>query len=234
MEPIEITVPVREKNWLTDQEARVQNKLKDNRYVQYGSGWCAPSGWRNFDASPTLRFERIPFFGRLYTKNGERFPENVEYGDIVSGLPLPENSCQAIYCSHILEHLALDDFRTALGNTYKALAPGGIFRFVLPDLEYFINAYRDDPSYDAAIRFMSGTRLGREQRSRGLKGMAMEWLGNSQHYWMWDYKSIKCELLPMGFTDVRRADFGDSSLTAFQAVEDPQRWENCLGVECRK
>lgn len=212
----------------------MQNTMKDNRYIQYGCGWRAPEGWRNFDASPTLRFERIPLLGKLYTKNHERFPENVEYGDIVFGLPLPENSCQAIYCSHILEHLALDDFRMALKNTYRLLAPGGIFRFVLPDLEYLINEYRDNSSHEAAIKFMSVTRLGKEQRNRGMKALLAEWLGNSQHYWMWDYKSIRCELEETGFTGIRRAAFGDSAKLVFQAVEDPQRWENCLGVECRK
>ncbi|MQP68452.1 hypothetical protein GE253_24335 [Niveispirillum sp. SYP-B3756] len=57
-------------------------------FVQYGCGWTAPPGWHNFDASPTLRFERLPLVGRLYSKNGRRFPDNVRYGDIVRGLPL--------------------------------------------------------------------------------------------------------------------------------------------------
>jgi hypothetical protein len=32
----------------------------NNEYVQYGCGYSAPNSWVNFDASPTLRFERIP------------------------------------------------------------------------------------------------------------------------------------------------------------------------------
>ena len=52
-------------------------------YVQYGCGFSAPEGWKNFDASPTLQFERLPVIGRLFTKNASRFPENVRYGDIV-------------------------------------------------------------------------------------------------------------------------------------------------------
>ncbi len=203
-------------------------------YVQYGSGWCAPDGWRNFDASPTLRFERLPLLGRLYTKNRERFPENVEYGDIVTGLPVPENSCRAVYCSHILEHLALDDFRAALKNTYRILAFGGTFRFVLPDLEHFINAYAKDSSHDAALNFMSGTLLGKEKRTRGLKGVALEWLGNSRHFWMWDFKSMESELQKAGFVSIRRASFGDSPDSKFHEVEELERWENCLGVECKK
>lgn len=104
--------------------------MRENQYIQYGCGRSAPKNWRNFDASPTLRFERIPFLGRLYTKNDFRFPGNVEYGDIVKGLPVPDNSCKAVYCSHVLEHLSLWDFRMALKNTYKILQKGGIY-FVL-------------------------------------------------------------------------------------------------------
>lgn len=93
----------------------------NNKYVQYGCGWSAPKKWRNFDASPTLRFERTPIIGKLYTRNNSRFPENIEFGDIVSGLPIPNNSCKGVYCSHILEHLSLEDFRLALKNTVVIL-----------------------------------------------------------------------------------------------------------------
>ena len=55
-------------------------------YVNVGCGFDAGDGWLNFDASPTLRFERVPVLGRLYTKNDARFPESVRYGDIVKGI----------------------------------------------------------------------------------------------------------------------------------------------------
>jgi len=209
-------------------------KLKNNEYVQYGCGWSASDGWRNFDSSPTLRFERIPLLGTMYTKNKSRFPDNVEYGDIVNGLPLSIGSCKAIYCSHVLEHLSLADFRKALLNTHGVLQPGGVFRLVLPDLEYYAKKYIDDTSTNAALLFMKATGLGQEKRSRSLRGFLATWFGNSQHYWMWDYKSIKEELKNVGFIEVRRAHFGDSSDPMFKELEDKSRWDNCLGVECRK
>lgn len=207
--------------------------MNESKYVQYGCGWTAPNQWRNFDASPTLRFERVFLIGRLYTKNKSRFPSNVAYGDIVKGLPVEEESCAGVYCSHILEHLSLGDFRMALRNTKKILRPAGIFRFVLPDLEYSINKYNENTSPDAALEFMKETSLGHEKRARGLKGVITTWLGNSQHLWMWDYKSIKAELKDAGFIDIRRALFGDSSDPVFNTVEDKGRWDNCLGVECK-
>ncbi len=210
------------------------NKMHPSKYIQYGCGHSAPDQWRNFDASPTLIFERLPIIGKLYTKNASRFPANVEFGDIVRGLPVPDGSCRGIYCSHVLEHLSLADFRLAIFNTYKALENGGIFRLVLPDLEYLIKNYLDNSSSRASIEFLQEAALGHEFRQRGLKGIIFACLGNSQHLWMWDYKSIFLELKRVGFENIRRANFNDSSDSMFKAVEDQVRWENCLGVECQK
>lgn len=203
-------------------------------YVNYGCGWSAPPSWRNFDASPTLRFERLPFLGTLYTKNARRFPKNVEYGDIVRGIPIPQESCAGVYCSHVLEHLSLNDCRLALQNTKKILRPGGIFRFVLPDLEFAARRYLADKSAEASLVFMKETFLGHETRPKGIYGLATAWLGNSRHLWMWDYKSIQNELERAGFQAIRRAKFGDSSDPMFELVEEKGRWEGCLGVECQK
>jgi predicted SAM-dependent methyltransferase len=202
--------------------------------VQYGCGFSTSAKWRNFDGSPTLRFERTPLLGRFYTKNADRFPANVEYGDIVRGLPVPDDSCKLVYCSHVLEHLALDDMRTALRNTYRILENGGRFRLVLPDLEKHVNDYVHDHSEEAAISFIRSTALGRERRGRSIRAFLLEWLGSGQHLWMWDYKSMSRELREAGFTEIRRASFGDSHDPAFLEVEDEERWRGCLGVECMK
>jgi hypothetical protein len=41
-------------------------------YVQYGCGWSAPKEWVNYDASPTLKWERIPILGRYTKEPGQR------------------------------------------------------------------------------------------------------------------------------------------------------------------
>jgi ubiquinone/menaquinone biosynthesis C-methylase UbiE len=208
--------------------------MNQSLYVHYGSHFCAPESWENFDASPTLVFERIPIIGLLYTKNSARFPANVRYGDIVKGLPVLENSCKVVYCSHTLEHLCLKDLRTALVNTYKILDDGGTFRLVVPDLEYSIKTYLNDISSDAAINFLKETYLGQETRKRGVIGFIADWLGNNKHLWMWDFKSLEKELSTAGFKNIRRAYFGDSLDVAFRDVENYERWKNCLGIECKK
>ena len=209
---------------------------KPNRdaYVQYGCGLCAPASWRNFDASPTLRFERIPIVGSLYSRNASRFPANVEYGDIVRGLPVADGSCRAVYCSHVLEHLSLDEFRRALRNTRALLQDGAIFRLVMPDFEECVKAYTSSQDAAAAIRFMSSSGLGIEARPRSPGSVLSALFGHARHHWLWDFKAARLELESSGFRDIRRARYGDSSETRFADVEEEPRWTNCLGIECRR
>ena len=107
-------------------------KVQMGLYVQYGCGFCAPEGWVNFDASPTLRIEKLPIIGHFVKKNRTRFPANVRYGDIVLGLPISNGSADAVYASHVLEHLAREDFETALRDAHRMLRPGGVFRSLCP------------------------------------------------------------------------------------------------------
>ena len=201
-------------------------------YVQYGCGWTAPLTWENFDASPTLVFERIPVVGRLYSRNRQRFPENVRYGNIVRGLPIASNSCSGIYCSHVLEHLAAEDVDIALENTSHYLQPRGLFRLVVPDLRRIAAAYLADSSSSAAYRFMKQASLGQERRAHGIVAFAKQWLGHSAHLWMWDEAAMTEKLLEHGFVKVRRAQFGDSEDPRFSEVEDAERFDGCLGMQC--
>lgn len=206
-------------------------------YVQYGCGLSSPPGWLNFDASPTLRLQKLPVIGRYFTSKVQ-FPESVRYGDILKQLPgVVEGSCDGIYCSHVLEHLSLEDFRKAIANTHKLLKKDGIFRCVVPDLAHSIDTYKErkrqnDP--DASISFMYETMLGLKERPRGLKQMVISAFGNSHHLWMWDEEGLMNELNRAGFRSVRRCTFNDSEDSHFNLVEDLDRFYGALAIEARK
>lgn len=206
------------------------------KYIQYGCGFSAPENWTNYDASPTLRFERLPIIGKIYTRNSQRFPENVKYGDIVKGLPEQPDSCDGIYCSHVLEHLAYNDFLTAIKNTYLILKPGGLFRGVVPDLKAAALSYIEtfDTNPAPANTFMQNTMLGIEDRGTSLVGLAKGMFGNSKHLWMWDYKTLQFELEKAGFKYVRPCVMGDSIDTNFSFVEEDSRFYSAAAFECTK
>lgn len=204
-------------------------------FIHVGCGLTAPEGWRNFDASPTLRLQRMPFVGRFFRRGVfPDFPENVELGDVVRGLPVPDESCRAVYSSHVLEHLAFTDLRVALAEIRRCLEPGGFFRLVVPDLETEARRYLASNSETAAVDFMMRTGLGVEVRPRRATAFLRDQFGNSRHLWMWDYRAIRLELERAGFSRIRRAVAGDSEEHRFTEVEDEGRWRDALGVECVK
>lgn len=205
--------------------------------VQFGCGLDAPADWINFDSSPTLRMERTPILSALKPR---LFPKNVRYGDIVRGLPLPDQTADRLYASHVLEHLPRDDVPRALRNCYAVLKPGGLFRLIVPDLynsakQYLVEADRKDP--EACTRFMDDSLLV-ERRRPTLRQALVLAFGGSPHRWIWDEFSLGDELRAAGFINVRRCVMGDSRDPEFGDVESADRFGSgdlaSLAIECQR
>ena len=208
-------------------------------YIHYGCGQCSPKEWMNFDVSPTLRIQKTPILGWIMRKQlGQKFETHVKLGDISKGLPgVKENSAEGVYCSHVLEHMSLEDFRKALRNTYKILKKGGRFRLIIPDLEplvldYIADKGKRDPN--ASITFIKRTLMGTEERPKGVKKLGRHIFGYLKHLWLWDYDSMEKELMDAGFSNLRKCEFNDSEDEMFKLVEKRERFELVVKYEAIK
>ena len=69
------------------------------------------------------------------------------WGDVVVNfqdfdfLPLDDQSCQAVYGSHVFEHMSLFKTPKVFKEINRVLMPGGVFRIILPDAEKSIREY---------------------------------------------------------------------------------------------
>ena len=208
-------------------------------HYNIGCGMSVGRSWINVDASPTLLFEKVPLIGWLHTKNRTRFPQQVLWGDITR-LPLcAEGQADAVFCSHMLEHVPLEAMRQALKNIRVMLKKGGILRLIVPSLEARVHDYVTGGDADA---FLEATGLGEKCGSTRLLCRLRRALGNSGHRWMYDRRSMRRELEVAGFVAIRECGFGDSDDVLFAEVEDlgrfyrngsrrPEDKEICL--ECR-
>ena len=52
---------------------------------------------------------------------------NVVAHDLSTGIPLPNESCEVVYHSHVLEHLKRPDAQFFMGECFRVLKPGGRF-----------------------------------------------------------------------------------------------------------
>lgn len=61
--------------------------------------------------------------------------------NLLNGIPLPDNSVDVVYHSHVLEHFPKDSADPFIRECYRVLKPGGIIRIAVPELEQLARNY---------------------------------------------------------------------------------------------
>ena len=115
-------------------------------------------------------------------------PEILQH-DVTRGVPFEPCQFEAVYHSHVLEHLKPKQGENLIHECFRVLKPGGILRIVVPDLERIVKLYlethqrawagdkKSEVDYnwmklellDQMVREKSGGRMGRYMASRKLK-----------------------------------------------------------------
>jgi predicted SAM-dependent methyltransferase len=90
-------------------------------YLNFGCGSTAHPEWTNMDLSAAR--------------------EGVIVHDLRLGFPFGNESYDAVYGSHVLEHLQPEEAGFVLGECHRVLKPDGIVRIVVPDLEEIARQY---------------------------------------------------------------------------------------------
>ena len=94
---------------------------KESRLINAGCGGVYHKDWINLDFAPAS--------------------SDVIACNILKGLPFPNASADAIYHSHVLEHLPRQEGTEFVRECARVLKPGGIIRIVIPDLEQLARNY---------------------------------------------------------------------------------------------
>lgn len=69
------------------------------------------------------------------------WPPDVVVRDLRRPLPFDDESFDAIYASHVVEHLYRTDAHRLLRECRRILRPGGVLRVVVPDLKAIVDEY---------------------------------------------------------------------------------------------
>lgn len=64
-------------------------------------------------------------------------------GDLLGGLGLDDGSADAVYASHVIEHIPREAAPDAMGECLRVLRPGGVIRVAVPDFEAMAVLYLD-------------------------------------------------------------------------------------------
>jgi predicted SAM-dependent methyltransferase len=99
----------------------VKSPVSLNRCLNLGCGRRYHSAWTNLDLE-------------------SNDPQVISH-DITLGIPFEASSFNAVYHSHVLEHLNPDEGKQLIQECYRVLSPGGVLRVVVPDLERIARLY---------------------------------------------------------------------------------------------
>lgn len=146
--------------------------------------------------------------------------------DILEGLPLEEGSIDYVVSIHALPELRYPDQVPALMELRRVLAPGGVLRLALPNLDRAIRAYQEEDSDYFLVP-------DEDARSIGSKLIVqLLWYGYSKTLFTFDFIA---ELLERaGFRDVQRCAYRQTASRFPEIVTLDNRPEESLFVEARK
>lgn len=203
--------------------------MSEELWLNLGSGQKAFNGWVNIDRSPGLVLDRLPVAKRLLHRFGLLaeaqmlpWPRTIRRLNIVKGLPFADRSVDAIYTSHTLEHLYLDDAQKVLGECQRVLKSGGCLRVALPDGEKWasdlISGYSDE-DYSSGLTY--NMRLGSHffVRPVGLRRLTAL-LSGSTHKWQPTRDMVEELMLRAGFRKYQECSYREGALPDLEQVED--------------
>ena len=129
------------------------------------------------------------------------------YWDLREGIPFADATVDAIYSSHLLEHLAFPDGQALLDECFRALRPGGKISVAVPNARLYIEGYlghREIPQnyfgWEPALN-----------RTTAIDAVNYVAYMGGEHRYLFDEENLVHRLTLAGFENARSRNF-DSEL----------------------
>jgi SAM-dependent methyltransferase len=186
------------------------------RRLQLGAFDQAVEGWVNTDVTPQLLVARVPglpwLLHRIGVIDDRRWEQHrqgifqaLRWLDVSRRFRFPDASFEAVYCSHLLEHLHADVAERCLSEVHRVLVPEGVLRIAVPDLDNMVRQYDPSNPDDWLYGIFQGRAAGDSQTAR--------------HWWHYNAASLEALLRRVGFTEVARREFRQGRCPDLDRIE---------------
>ncbi len=220
---------------------KIQRQFPSNRHLlHFGCGpFVEKTRWEDLDGSWNARLNHLPAFLRRTVRAAWRitgrqrvlvYPEHVKYLNLNHRLPFPDNSVDAIYASHVWEHLHLNVAKRITLDCARVLKPGGILRVVVPEARVFFDSYLKNNADDAIVRLNEELHYHELARSDSLfQRFYVALTQLHEHKFMYDPKYLTRVFVDAGLVDANPRECFDSGIPEIRDVESASRCSSTAG-----
>jgi SAM-dependent methyltransferase len=167
-----------------------------------------------------------------------KWPANVKWMNITKPFPFKDNSVDAVYSSHTLEHLTYEEGAFVFSECFRVLKANGAIRIIVPDLFHLINGYLDNRKSSpqaAAKKLLADSLYFEIPLPRTFWGFVKFYFRRkNNHAFLYDEEALVYQLQTAGFTQITRRNYGDSDIENILEIDDPSRFEGSLCIEAIK
>lgn len=220
--------------------------------LNLGCGSRTSQSCVNIDWSVYLRMKKSRT-GRLVARawlRGVRWEafrsldDRIVVHDLTRGIPAADGSTAAVYHSHVLEHIDREAVPAFFAETLRVLAPGGVHRIVVPDLEPLGRRYVehlalvDSGSSSAAEHDQTIAAMIEQMARREAHGTSRQprpkqlvenlLLGDARnrgetHRWMYDRVNLSHALREAGYHTINVVDYLTSDIAGWEMIALDQK-----------
>jgi len=191
-------------------------KYEKRERVNIGCGQKPTPGWFNYDNSFSVKLAKLKIISLILDKikflneKQKNFiffarRNNIMFADAKKRIPIPDNSVQVLYTSHMLEHLDARSVKSFLEEARRILVKGGIIRVVVPDLKKLVGRYWREGDADEFVR---STNLSRPRMDGLFEKVKFLVIGDRSRKWMYDGASLVNLPSSEGFQEVVQQEPG--------------------------
>jgi predicted SAM-dependent methyltransferase len=191
-----------------------------------GPGPILAKNYIHIDASRKLLLAKTPILGNLAERifhSQSSWDRNVEFKNIVK-MKLKSNSVQAVYSSHLLEHLYYNQCENLLRMLHDSLTDEGTIRLALPDYDAFIFKFVESFKQNAlfAMQEFEASLLSYPTKKPHFRAQLWSQITGNLHTHRWhpNFAVVEQMLLEVGYTDIKRCKFRESSLEEIHQLEN--------------
>ena len=191
--------------------------------------------WKN----PVLKMVAPLFLDSTRLDRLKCLPGNIVIHDLASGIPFPDDSVDAVYHSHLLEHLDRSVALEFMKEVKRVLKPGGIHRICVPDfetlcrnylshLEAVVNSTRMSSTHDSVVAAIIEQSVRKEAHGTSLQSPVRRWIENvlfgdarrrgETHQWMYDRCNLAHFLAIAGYENIEARQCGVSGIPDWSRI----------------